>query len=58
MLLAGATSHLQVIHGWRGTFLLMGLVTLLLSWILYMAKMEVASESPDFHGVLLKTNIL
>mmetsp|Transcript_60662 Transcript_60662/g.144581 ORF Transcript_60662/g.144581 Transcript_60662/m.144581 type:complete len:544 (-) Transcript_60662:40-1671(-) len=42
VLLAGATSHLQVIHGWRGTFLLMGAFTLILSWILYMAKMEVA----------------
>lgn len=42
VLLAGATSHMQVIKGWRGTFLLMGLITLVLSWILYMAKMEVA----------------
>eukprot|EP00913_Durusdinium_trenchii_P015069 g14131.t1 len=41
VLLAGATSHLQVIHGWRGTFLLMGIFTLILSWIVYMAKMEV-----------------
>jgi len=42
VLLAGATSHLKVIHGWRGTFLIFGLLTLLLSWILSMARMEVA----------------
>ncbi|CAE7259474.1 unnamed protein product [Symbiodinium microadriaticum] len=27
VLLAGATSHLKAIHGWRGTFLLFGLLT-------------------------------
>jgi len=42
VLLAGATSHLKAIHGWRGTFLLFGLLTLLLTWILSMARLEVA----------------
>jgi len=42
VLLAGATSHMQVIKGWRGTFMLMGLCTLFLTLILYMARMEVA----------------
>jgi len=42
ILLAGSTSHLAAIHGWRGSFLLFALLTLLLSWVLWMARLEVS----------------
>ncbi|CAE7203688.1 unnamed protein product [Symbiodinium necroappetens] len=38
----GTAKLATAIHGWRGTFLLFGLLTLLLTWILSMARLEVA----------------
>eukprot|EP00401_Gymnodinium_catenatum_P061948 CAMPEP_0117465734 /NCGR_PEP_ID=MMETSP0784-20121206/4779_1 /TAXON_ID=39447 /ORGANISM="" /LENGTH=649 /DNA_ID=CAMNT_0005259653 /DNA_START=90 /DNA_END=2036 /DNA_ORIENTATION=+ len=42
LMLAGSTSHLAAIGGWRGSFVIFSLLTLLLSWVLAMAREEVA----------------
>eukprot|EP00930_Biecheleria_cincta_P014464 TRINITY_DN12426_c0_g2_i1.p1 TRINITY_DN12426_c0_g2~~TRINITY_DN12426_c0_g2_i1.p1 ORF type:complete len:547 (-),score=94.90 TRINITY_DN12426_c0_g2_i1:241-1881(-) len=42
VLMAGSTSHLEVIYGWRGSFVIFALLTLVLAWILWMARVEVS----------------
>jgi MFS family permease len=42
LLMAGSTSHLDVIYGWRGSFVIFALLTLGLGWILWMARVEVS----------------
>lgn len=42
VLMAGSTSHLAVLCGWRGSFVIFALLTLVLAWILWMARVEVS----------------
>lgn len=42
VLMAGSTSHLVELGGWRGSFVIFALLTLVLGWILWMARVEVS----------------
>lgn len=42
VLLAGATSHLSIIGGWRGSFILFSLFTMGLGWVLAQVRTEVS----------------
>jgi len=43
LLLAGATSHLEAVGGWRGSFAVFAVFTLLLSWVLSLVRTEVSA---------------
>jgi len=42
MLLAGSTSHLRVIYGWRGSFAIFAIFTLAIGWVLWLVRIEVS----------------
>jgi len=42
LLLAGSTSHLRIIGGWRGSFILFSLLTIVLAWVLAQVRTEVS----------------